>query len=502
MSARGRKTTQSPAPDLGEQGPRAQLIVIGGEEAGLVYPLAGDAFTLGRGTNVTLKVPDQNVSRLHARLTLGRDGWWIEDLGSRNGTFVNDAKVTSGAVQLGDRIRLGNFAELLLTEDDGIRDELLQRQRFEAVGRLSLGIAHDFNNMLAAISASIDYLSRTPLVELDARDYEACLQDMNLAVDRASLLAGRLLRSGRCTTGRPERVDLSKVMTEVVQLARRSFPRRVIIHSRVPRGVAVLGDAVAIHQIVMNLMVNARDAMPRGGDLTITLARRDGKAVVEVRDTGIGMDEETRARIFEPFFTTKHDARGFGLGLATVRALVERLGGRIEVESAPGLGTCFRITLREVTRVAQGRMRTSSHLALSVTPELNVLLADDEAVLRRALRRVLTSAGNEVVEAVDGIEAIERVTSEPIDLVILDVDMPRLEGSEACRMIHKLRPDLPIIILTGHDEAELRARLRDVGAAAVLSKPISADDLMAAVQAAWQLTKEHGRGRPGHTTVA
>lgn len=501
-SLRPQRITLAPEPDTQAQAGRAQLIVIGGEEAGLVYPLVGDTFTLGRGTAATVNIPDENVSRIHARLSRSEDVWRIEDMSSRNGTFVNDAPVDSLVVRFGDRIRLGSFAELLFTEDDGIRDELLQRQRFEAVGRLSLGIAHDFNNMLAAMSASIDYLSQTPMAELDPRDYLSCLQDMHVAVDRASLLASRLLRSGRGSTGRPERVDLSNVLAEVVQLARRSFPRRVVISSEAPRGVSVLGDAVGIHQILMNLLVNARDAMPRGGDLTVTLRRHEGKAVVEVRDTGVGMAEDTRARIFEPFFTTKSDGRGFGLGLATVRALVERLGGRIEVESALGVGTCFRVTLPEVAPAAQGRMRTNSHLVRSPKMDLKVLLADDEAVLRRALRRVLTSVGNQVVEAVDGIDALERVTQDPIDLVVLDVDMPRLEGTEACRMIHKLRPTLPIIILTGHDEAGLRARLRDAGAMAVLNKPISADELMTAVHSAWQASAHLGQGRRGCTTVA
>ena len=476
-SSRPQKVTLAPAPATMERASRAQLIVIGGEEAGLVYPLVGETFTMGRGTTASVKIPDENVSRVHARLTVESEGWRLEDLGSRNGTFINDTPVESAIVQLGDRIRLGSFAELLFTEDDGIRDELLKRQRFEAVGRLSLGIAHDFNNMLAAMSASVDYLSATPIVDLDPADYLSCLQDMHVAIERASLLASRLLRSGRGSTGRPERVDLSSVVAEVVQLARRSFPRRVVISSEAPKRVSVLGDAVGIHQIIMNLMVNARDAMPRGGELSIVLTRKHGRAVLEVRDTGVSMAEETRARIFEPFFTTKSDGRGFGLGLATVRALVERLGGRIEVESVLGRGTCFRVTLPEVSPAAHGRMRTNSHVARSAASGLKVLLADDEAVLRRALRRVLTAAGNEVAEAVDGIDAIDRVTSDALDLVVLDVDMPRLGGVEACRIIHKRHPALPIIILTGHDEAGLRARLRDAGATAVLNKPISSDDL-------------------------
>lgn len=501
-SSRPHNVTLAPGPETAERVARAQLIVIGGEEAGLVYPLVGETFTLGRGNTATLKIPDDNVSRVHARLSLARDGWRLEDLGSRNGTFINEEPIESRIIQLGDHIRLGSFAELLFTEDDGIRDELLQRQRFEAVGRLSLGIAHDFNNMLAAMSASIDYLSTTPMVELDPSDYRTCLQDMHVAVERASLLASRLLRSGRGSTGRPERVDLSSVVAEVVQLARRSFPRRVSISSEAPKRVSVLGDVVGIHQIIMNLMVNARDAMPRGGELSIVLTRQHGRAVLEVRDTGVGMAEDTRARIFEPFFTTKSDGRGFGLGLATVRALVERLGGRIEVDSALGEGTCFRVTLSEVSPAAQGRMRTNSHLKRSVVSGLKVLLADDEAVLRRALRRVLTAADNEVVEAVDGVDALDRVTRDAIDLVVLDVDMPRLGGAEACRMIHKLRPELPIIILTGHDEAGLRARLRDAGAVAVLNKPIGSDELMAAVSAAWQVAVRLRRGPRACTTVA
>jgi len=499
---RPQHTTLMPGPEIAERAGRAQLIVISGEEAGLVYPLEGETLTLGRGSTAQLKIADENVSRLHARLTCHDHRWSVEDLGSRNGTFVNDRRVDRALLGFGDRLRLGSYAELLFTEDDGVRDELLLRQRFEAVGRLSLGIAHDFNNMLAAMSASLDYLSQTPIVKLDVTEYTSCLQDMQVAVERASLLAGRLLKSGRGSTGRPERVDLSSVVEEVVQLAKRSFPRSMTIATNVTQRIWVLGDPVGIHQVLMNLMVNARDAMPDGGEVSITLRREGSKAVLSVRDTGVGMSEQTRARIFEPFFTTKLDGRGFGLGLATVRALVERLGGSIEVESALGEGTCFRVALPEVSSRAQGRVRTGTAVSPVAPRGIEVLLADDEAVLRRALGRVLKAAGISVVEAVDGVEAVDRARSGDMDLVILDVDMPRRDGSEACRMIHRMRPDIPIIILTGHDEAALRVSLREAGATAVLSKPVAADHLMMAVNTALQLCARRADERDRGQTVA
>jgi two-component system, cell cycle sensor histidine kinase and response regulator CckA len=474
---------------------RARLIVVRGNEPGRIYPVDVDELLLGRVSSAEAKIGDDGVSREHARIHRSPAGeWLVEDLGSMNGTFVNDEKVACGPLAFGDRLRLGHNIEMLFTEDDSIQEELLQRQRFEAVGRLSLGIAHDFNNMLATLSATLDYLGHTPPAALEEGDYMTCIGDMQVAVERATKLASRLLHSATASTGRPERVCVSSLVHEVTQLARRSLPRNIKLDLAIAPRMNVLGDPVAIHQVLMNLMVNARDAMPDGGCLAIRLSgARTGPSArvsLEVEDTGVGMDAETQRRIFEPFFTTKGAGLGFGLGLATVKTLIERHGGTIEVHSHPGQGTRFRIRLPADTARPARRATTRTHETV-VSERLTVLLADDEPVLRRALRRVMVAARLEVVEAADGASALVLGSRPecPVDVAILDVDMPGLDGIEVAKRLLAVRPTLPVLILSGHDTASLRERLGDTPVVAVLKKPLQTNELVAAVNAAWSLRR-------------
>ncbi|MCA9624763.1 MAG: FHA domain-containing protein, partial [Myxococcales bacterium] len=317
------KLTRPPAPT-----PRiVELVVVRGRDLGLSFLLEGTEMVLGRSSGVELRIDDPDVSRRHARLCRTGPIWRVEDLGSRNGTFVNGERVEgTRALRLGDRLRLGTQLELAVAEDEPARGELLQRQRLMAVGRLSLGIAHDFNNMLATLAASIDYLRQAG--PGDPQGQADCLFDMQVAVERATELASRLLHAGKGSSGRLRTVDGSQLLAEAAMLLRRSIPRHIRIETDVAPRIHLRGDSVALHQVVMNLLMNARDALPPSGGVIVLAARTDGSEVhVEVRDNGSGMSPETSARIFEPFFTTKQDGVGFGLGLATTKAIVERHGG-------------------------------------------------------------------------------------------------------------------------------------------------------------------------------
>lgn len=475
-----------------------QLVVVSGADVGRVYPVRERA-TIGRSPAANIHLADGDVSRIHATIFHEDGAWWVEDAGSRNGIFVNGARHERTRLSSGDMLRLGQNVVLQLADSDPVEDEVIERQRFEAVGRLSLGIAHDFNNMLGALTATIDYLANTPFDDLHELELKECLGDMSAATRRATLLAAKLLQAGKRPTGEMARVDVSKLCNEVTQLVRRTLPRSITVETEIAPRLRVLGDAVSLHQVLMNLIVNARDAMPKGGCITLTVRAQDhgdGKqVVVAVRDTGVGISDERLRHIFDPYFTTKAEGVGFGLGLATVRGLVHRHGGRIDVRSCPGKGTTFWISLPAA--VAHRNVATESTVneRLLVVPETEaktrILLVDDELVLRRTYRRVLRQNRFVVEEAGNGREALERFEPFQPQVVLMDVDMPVMDGVEACKAIRARDRNIPIIFVTGHDCAELRRNLLEIGASAVLIKPVTADELIATVATALRLAESY-----------
>ena len=305
---------------------------------------------------------------------------------------------------------------------------------------------------------------------------------MRMATDRASRLAGRLLQAGKREVGALQKVDASELCGEVAHLARRTFQRRIKIVTEVAPQQFVRADPVSLHQVLMNLVVNARDAIRGRGTITIGIrTARQNKVIITVSDDGVGMNEETVDHIFDPFFTTKANGVGFGLGLATVKDLVERHGGQIDVRSTPGNGTTFWVTL-SADRSRAGAAYETMGLGEDLRPAksaIRVLLADDECVLRRTYRRVLRQHGHEVFEAANGREAIQQFISldpKP-SVVMLDVDMPEVDGVEACRQIRALDPEVPIVFVTGHSDRALHGALSAAGATTVMTKPVDGDRL-------------------------
>ena len=258
----------------------------------------------------------------------------------------------------------------------------------------------------------------------------------------------------------------------------------------------VVADEISLHQVVMNLCVNARDAMPEGGHMALRVSTLPPGAArgfetqrvvrVEVVDTGEGMDAGTTARIFEPFFSTK-GRQGNGIGLAVTRSLVEQFGGRIRVRSEVGRGTEFQLDFPAAMpqpRTCAGRNRRVETVGMQRTVlEGTVLVVDDEQLLRRIARRVLEMAGMTVVEAADGREAITAYTllDQPPDLVLLDLDMPEMGGEEAQRLLRGLDPGARIVVLTGHQDEARAERLRAQGALMVLRKPLHPERLVEVV---------------------
>ncbi|HEX6039752.1 hybrid sensor histidine kinase/response regulator [Longimicrobium sp.] len=350
-----------------------------------------------------------------------------------------------------------------VTEQRRTEERSRQSQKMEAIGRLAGGVEHDFNNMLVVIGGNADLL----LMDLpDDHPSRSIAQEIKNAARRAADLTRRLLATSRQQPLQPRAVPLPELVEGILPMLDRLLGDDVTLVAQLPPGDAtVRADASQVEQVILNLAVNARDAMPGGG--TLTLAVRpdatppggDGSYVLlEVTDTGVGMDDATRARIFEPFFTTKEPGGGTGLGLATVYAAVEQSGGIVEVESAPGRGTRFRVFFPR----AQPDAPSADAAAPAAAPlpegapstETVLVVENDDAVLRLAAA-VLRRAGYRVLEAPDGARAVERVGEERgrVGLVLTDLMMPGLSGRDLARLLAATHPELPVIFMTGFDHA-------------------------------------------------
>src|SRR6187549_2368210 len=450
----------------------ARLIAIAGSQAGRKFKI-GDHAVIGRSGDASVTLEDPEVSRSHARVSKSDLGaYLLEDLGSKN--------------------QVGPHVMLLFVPFDPIEDQLLQRQRLEALGRVGAGVAHDLNNMLGAISASVDFLSRLPPDRpVGAAEVKDSVADIRTALVQASELARGILKFARGRSRGHALVDLSVVCQEVIRLAHHTFDRAIVLEQSIQPHLIVSGDQAELHQVIMNLCLNARDAMPTGGTLRIRAELVDptpgerARVRISIADSGTGMDAVTRARIFEPFFTTKPEGAGFGLGLSTVREVINMHGGDVEVLSAPGKGTCFFIYLPASMGQPQPVRITSGHRDLRPQSgtSARILLVDDEEVVRRSTARLLRQAGHEVLEAPGGKEATQiyaNAERHP-DLVILDLDMPFLNGEQTQRVLLSIDPTARILFMSGHEDF-VRENASSVGkAAGYLRKPCNVALLLSTV---------------------
>jgi PAS domain S-box-containing protein len=375
-------------------------------------------------------------------------------------------------------------------------EQLRQSQKMEAIGRLAGGVAHDFNNLLTAIGgySTLALLEFAP--DDPSREY---LEEIQRAGERGASLTKQLLAAGRKQVLRPHLLDLNAVIDDLTSLLRRVIGEDVELEwTRGSSPAVVLADAGQIEQITMNLAVNARDAMPRGGLLSITsssahIAATDPRnhsgnagayVLLRISDSGEGMDADTLAHIFEPFFTTKEPGKGTGLGLSTVYGIVEQLSGFIDARSEPGRGTVFEIYLPE-----QRQQSISAHPA-STAPVARggsetILLVEDEPQVRDLVLSVLAARGYKVLSADSGAEAIRLEEGHParIHLLITDVVMPNMSGRELAEHMLSLRPELKVLFMSGYtDDAVLRHGVIAPGSA-FLQKPFALEDLLQRVRA-------------------
>lgn len=423
----------------------------------------------------------------HEQVLLRRDGRSVDVIENAFGIFDDRGELVQVQKYLFD-----------ITAHRALEEQFRQAQKMEAVGRLAGGVAHDFNNMLTAITGYAQLL----LDELEAGNpMRQELQFILGAAQRSADLTRQLLAFSRKQVLQPKVIDLNAVVSELAAMLRRMIRPDILLETRLePRLAPVDADPSQLEQVLVNLVVNARDAMPSGGRLSIETRNatfgavdvpsgRTGTApgpwvVLVVSDTGEGMDEATRRMIFEPFFTTKEPGRGTGLGLSTVYGIVTQSGGFIDVETAPGQGATFRVCLPAAAAPAEA---VAAHRQ-SPPPGGSeiVLLVEDEPAVRSLASRVLRNAGYGVIEAASGEEAVRLAGSRdgPIDLVLTDALMPGMSGRSLVEQLARQGLGARVLLMSGYTDDEI---VRQHGAllpgTAFIQKPFTPDGLLRAVRA-------------------
>jgi two-component system cell cycle sensor histidine kinase/response regulator CckA len=390
------------------------------------------------------------------------------------------------------------------TEQRALEMQIAQGQKMQAIGQLAGGIAHDFNNMLTAIIGFSDFLL------MNHRPTDPAFQDiMNIKqnANRAAGLVRQLLAFSRQQTLRPQVLQLGDLLSELSILLGRLLGENIELKLDQASGLwPVKADLHQFEQVIINLAVNSRDAMPGGGKLTIRTANVDEResrelgsrqilpgeyVLIEVRDTGCGMSEEVKQKIFEPFFSTKEVGRGTGLGLSTVFGIVKQSGGYIHVESEEGRGTAMCVYLPRYVE-APGEVETRTERRVEKPKDLTgrgtVLLVEDEDAVRSFAARALGQRGYQVLEASTGTEALDVFESHQgdVDLVVSDVVMPEMDGPTLMEKLRRDRPDLKIIFISGYAEDSFRKHLAENEDFMFLQKPFDLKELAAAVKAALQ----------------
>ena len=393
-------------------------------------------------------------------------------------------------------------AAVLLTlkganDNPHLNQQMLQATKMQAVGQLAGGIAHDFNNILTAIIGSCDLmLLRHQPGDSDYDD----IQQVRSNTNRAANLTRQLLAFSRQQTLRPQFLNLSDIVSDVSHLLQRLIGEKITLDVQHGRGLGtVRADPVQLEQVIVNLAVNARDAMPAGGTLTIATravgpedvavfgdgAMPPGEyCLLSVEDTGTGIPADVLPKIFDPFFTTKDVGQGTGLGLATVYGIVKQSGGYVFAESAVGQGTRFSVYLP----VQHGEVEQAKPAATQGARSLHwgsgtILLVEDEDMVRAVAERALARAGYTVVTAANGEDGLERFAElAEVDLLVSDVMMPQMDGPTMAGEIRRKRPDLPVLFMSGYAEAQLRESIA-LSNVAFLAKPFSVAQLVEAVAA-------------------
>jgi signal transduction histidine kinase/ActR/RegA family two-component response regulator len=458
---------------------------------------------LDRDDRIAMVNPDGG--RLLSALGAARTGDQLAKLGAESLTAVlARAGSNTADIAIGDRthavtVSTGDGMTVIalrdVTEERAQRARDAHEERLALLGRLAGGIAHDFNNLLAVIVNYTDFARERGAT--DVAEIMDDLQHVREAASRATALTRQLLAFGRREMIRPQVVDLNAHVSSVDRMLRRTLGAGIVVRTVFAASVPTIKiDPTQLEQVIANLLVNARDAMGQGGELTLTTAtveidatdaRRFGDimpgryAELVVRDTGTGMTRDVLARIFEPFFTTKDKLHGTGLGLATVHGIVKRAAGAITVESAVGKGSVFRVLLPATTEALAA--------AAAPLPELaapkhlgTILVAEDQAPVLAVIQRILGRVGYQLITSTCGAEALSAAARHagPIDLLLTDVIMPGMSGRELAEQLRLTRPDTKVLFVSGHVADEDR---EGVAGAGFLAKPFTSRELLEHVRA-------------------
>jgi signal transduction histidine kinase len=348
------------------------------------------------------------------------------------------------------------------------QDELFQAQKMESVGRLAAGIAHDFNNLLMVINGCTELAGERHGLDDTTR---GLLRNVSEAGARAASLTGQFLAFGRKQTLQPKLLDLNALVTAIIDMLRRLITENITLTCVLaPTPVLVLADPTQIEQVIVNLVINARDAMPMGGEVTIATSRADieldetkpgevgSYSVLSIRDTGQGMDESLRANIFEPYFTTKAVGKGSGLGLSTVYGIAKQSGGLVRVVSEPGVGSTFQVylpRLEEIVTVTEPIVRAAEQRDGGSE---TVLLVEDEESVRSFVARILRRTGYTVLEASGPAAAVDVFESRggAIDIVVSDVVMPDMDGPTLVARLMDIKPGFLVLFMSGYPGEDSR----------------------------------------------
>ena len=401
---------------------------------------------------------------------------------------------------------IGNFENGELTElqvylfndtkRKQLEQQLVQAQKMEGLGTLAGGIAHDFNNILAII---LGYTNRLETFRSKPKEVPGAIKVIKDAVERGAALVQQLLTSARQTEARLSSLDLNALVRELERMLQATFPKTITFDLDLePDLPAITADKSQIHQVLLNLCVNARDAMPEGGTLTLKTsitagseltetfsgATADNYACVHVGDTGTGMTKQVKSHIFEPFFSTKERGKGTGLGLSVVYGVVNNHRGFVQVESEIGAGTSFIVYLPVKHSPVEHGPRDQTRSKAGQNIPQTILLVEDEEMLRDLGVSILESEGFRVLAAKDGVEAVAlfEANSEEIGLVVCDLGLPRLGGREVFLKMKERKPSVRAIVASGYLEPTIRSEMLKAGVIDTIQKPYDFNDLLAKIR--------------------
>lgn len=389
-----------------------------------------------------------------------------------------------------------------ITERKHVSQAMLQSQKMEALGLIAGGIAHDFRNIMAIILGAAEMLQMDPSEE----DFERFLNMIVSSVHRGNAITERILEYARAEKPKFQSIPAAEYLEKIEEITAHTLPKNIDIRVEEPgQDLQILGDPGQLQQVLLNLCINAADAMPQGGEITLavetapmSLARKyrphsqSHYASFRVKDTGVGMDDEVQERMFEPFFTTKEGGDGTGLGLATVYSIVQQHNGWIDVESEAGVGTTIRVGIP----VAREEISEDHHAPAIETNDSfgdTILVVEDEPELRELITHLLTTKGYTVAVATNGKEAMEIYNSDPdsIGLVLTDLKMPVMSGNELEQYIHSHDPSMKMIAITGSLGLKNDKEVSREGFDEVIEKPFEVLEVLRIIQHTYDNSSVH-----------